>query len=53
MREGWRCPVCNRGVSPDEKACDHGNAFATGIPIGWKGPSTGYRWSDADGWVSA
>lgn len=24
MREGWRCPVCGRGVSPDEKVCDHG-----------------------------
>lgn len=24
MREGWKCPVCGRGVSPNEKACDHG-----------------------------
>jgi len=20
---GWKCPVCNRGVAPDEKTCDH------------------------------
>jgi len=23
MREGWKCPVCGRGVSPDEKYCEH------------------------------
>lgn len=23
-REGWTCPVCGRGVSPDEKTCEHG-----------------------------
>lgn len=28
MREGWICPQCRRGVSPDEKHCDHGGAFA-------------------------
>lgn len=24
MREGWKCPVCGRGVSPDQPTCDHG-----------------------------
>lgn len=23
MREGWICPSCKRGVSPDHKYCDH------------------------------
>jgi hypothetical protein len=32
MREGWKCPVCHRGVSPDERACDHGNGFAV-LPV--------------------
>jgi hypothetical protein len=22
-RGGWICPVCSRGVSPDEKTCSH------------------------------
>lgn len=21
--DGWRCPVCGKGVSPDTKTCDH------------------------------
>lgn len=25
-RQGWQCPVCGRGVSPDQFTCDHGNA---------------------------
>lgn len=24
MTDGWKCPVCSRGVSPNEKTCDHG-----------------------------
>lgn len=24
MSEGWKCPVCGRGVAPSEKTCDHG-----------------------------
>lgn len=24
MADGWRCPVCGRGVAPGEKVCDHG-----------------------------
>lgn len=24
MNEGWKCPVCGRGVAPIEKYCDHG-----------------------------
>lgn len=23
MADGWRCPVCGRGVHPDEEVCDH------------------------------
>jgi hypothetical protein len=23
MREGWVCPYCHRGVSPDQKTCNH------------------------------
>lgn len=23
MREGWKCPVCNRGLSPNVQHCDH------------------------------
>lgn len=28
MTDGWKCPVCNRGVAPGEKACDHGGSLA-------------------------
>lgn len=24
MSEGWKCPVCGRGVAPSEKTCEHG-----------------------------
>ena len=24
MTEGWKCPVCGRGVAPSEKVCEHG-----------------------------
>ena len=27
MSDGWRCPVCGRGVAPSERHCEHG-----GIP---------------------
>lgn len=27
MLEGWKCPVCGRGVAPAEKVCDHGGAW--------------------------
>lgn len=23
MREGWKCPVCGNGISPDVKVCQH------------------------------
>lgn len=32
MREGWVCPACRRGVSPDEKTCDHGGT-SHGVPV--------------------
>jgi hypothetical protein len=28
MADGWRCPVCGRGVAPTEKVCDHGGLGA-------------------------
>jgi len=28
MNEGWKCPVCSRGVAPTEKHCDHGGLGA-------------------------
>ena len=34
MREGWKCPVCGRGVSPDEKVCDHGGGV-TDVRTPW------------------
>lgn len=24
MREGWKCSVCGKGISPDKKTCSHG-----------------------------
>jgi len=35
MSEGWKCPVCSRGVAPTESHCDHGGVNY--IPA----PSTG------------
>ena len=32
MIEGWKCPVCGRGVAPSEKYCDHGGGIAA-IPL--------------------
>ena len=33
-REGWVCPTCKRGVSPDEKHCDHqGGNMIIGTPV--------------------
>jgi len=29
---GWKCPVCNRGVAPDEKTCDHAGVGLIPIP---------------------
>lgn len=48
-RLGWTCPVCNRGVSPDEKTCNHDNMASlppTFVPPykpghwGWPAPAT-------------
>ncbi len=27
-KEGWVCPVCKRGIHPDEKSCAHGEEKA-------------------------
>ena len=32
MREGWICPKCGRGVSPDEKHCEHGGVSLRTTP---------------------
>lgn len=31
-REGWVCPTCKRGVSPDVPTCDHGGGHAVFAP---------------------
>jgi hypothetical protein len=31
--DGWRCCVCGRGVSPDQKTCDHGGSFTFHPPV--------------------
>lgn len=34
MTEGWKCPVCGRGVAPSEKVCEHGDGHGgLGVPI--------------------
>jgi len=33
MREGWKCPVCGRGVSPDFRTCEHGYAATPVNPL--------------------
>lgn len=37
MSEGWKCPVCGRGVAPTEKHCDHNNAFGGLWPLMQRG----------------
>ena len=33
-RTGWKCPVCGRGVSPDEKTCPcSGGEFKSYPPV--------------------
>lgn len=32
MTEGWKCPVCSRGVAPSEKFCNHGNYIGWSVP---------------------
>ena len=33
MTEGWKCPVCGRGVAPGEKSCDHGGGLTAPIYV--------------------
>jgi len=33
MTEGWKCPVCGKGVAPTEKTCDHGAAGLPDMPV--------------------
>lgn len=33
MNEGWKCPVCGRGVAPHEKHCDHHGQQITYQPV--------------------
>ena len=38
-RDGWKCPVCGRGVSPDEKTCPcSGGEFRPYQPSTWTPP---------------
>lgn len=32
MSEGWKCPVCGRGVAPSEKTCEHGAGHGGVVP---------------------
>lgn len=32
MREGWKCPVCNRGLSPNVQHCDHVGVNPLALP---------------------
>jgi hypothetical protein len=37
MNEGWKCPVCGKGVAPTEKHCDHGApSINTSPSIHWQ-----------------
>ena len=35
--DGWKCPVCGRGVAPTKETCDHGGQGAApylpGLPM--------------------
>jgi hypothetical protein len=37
MNEGWKCPVCGRGVAPSVKDCSHGGTevspFYPALPL--------------------
>lgn len=33
MNEGWKCPVCGRGVAPSEKHCEHGSPLPGFGPV--------------------
>ena len=32
LPQAWVCPVCNRGVAPTEKTCDHAGTVGTFSP---------------------
>jgi hypothetical protein len=32
MNDGWKCPVCNRGVAPSQTYCDHGEVDTAPAP---------------------
>ena len=39
-REGWICPSCGNGVSPDHATCDHGvKRGALPVPPGYAYPA--------------
>lgn len=45
MAEGWKCPVCSRGVRPDKDTCDHGGMGfgpAVTMPGRLDSPGTSY-----------
>ena len=64
MNEGWKCPVCGRGVAPTEKHCNHDatgvfanpvivpsiwpTPFTTGTPI-WNPPPHFTTWGNWSG----
>lgn len=43
MNEGWKCPVCGRGVAPSEKHCEHGGSqlhIPGSLPLPYTMPNT-------------
>lgn len=53
MKEGWKCPVCERGVSPDHATCDH-KETPQGLAALYSPPSQTvyhYHQTPGPGWV--
>lgn len=60
--DGWKCPVCGRGVAPSEKHCDHGGSlaqpyfpgmFPSVMPtVPWRIPTSGDPVPDPGYWIA-
>lgn len=61
MSEGWKCPVCGRGVAPTEKNCGHEGGVGTMpyVPTFVPNPNTApaypphWRWQPTCGTATA
>src|SRR5579872_1173475 len=49
MNQGWQCPICLRGISPDTKTCPFCPAQAVNIPTVW---AQGYTCYACGNWVA-